>query len=87
MFYIYILECADGTLYCGYTNDIVARVATHNAGKGAKYTKGRLPVEMIYSEQFDTKSQALIRECAIKKLSRKEKLLLVGKDKVAKVDC
>ncbi|MEG2676465.1 MAG: GIY-YIG nuclease family protein, partial [Clostridia bacterium] len=44
MFYIYILECADGTLYCGYTNDIVARVATHNAGKGAKYTKGRLPV-------------------------------------------
>lgn len=76
--FVYILECADGTLYCGYTNDLAARLSTHNNGKGAKYTKGRLPVKMVYSEEFSTKSAALKREHQIKKLTRPEKLLLIA---------
>ena len=73
MFYVYILKCADGTLYCGYTNDIEKRLATHQSGKGAKYTRGRLPVELVYYEEWDTKSDALIRECEIKKMTRTQK--------------
>ena len=73
MFYVYILKCNDGTLYCGYTNDIQKRLATHQSGKGAKYTRGRLPVELVYFEEWDTKSDALIRECEIKKMTRAQK--------------
>ena len=75
--YCYILLCSDGTLYCGYTNDLVKRVNTHNRGKGAKYTRQRTPVKLVYSEEFKTKSEALKREHQIKKLSRKEKLALI----------
>jgi len=76
-YFCYILECSDGTLYCGYTNDLKKRVDVHNSGKGAKYTKTRLPVEMIHWESFFTKSQALKREHVIKKMSRKQKLQLI----------
>ncbi len=75
--YVYILRCADGTLYTGWTTDLEKRVAVHNAGKGAKYTKNRLPVELVYYECLDSKPLALRRECAIKALSRQEKLSLI----------
>lgn len=77
MFYVYILKCADGTLYCGYTNDVEKRLATHQSGKGAKYTRGRLPVELVYYEEWDTKSDALIREHEIKKMTRTQKEKLI----------
>jgi putative endonuclease len=76
MYYVYILECRGGTLYVGSTNDIDKRVAAHNAGKGAKYTRGRTPVVLRYSESFETKGEALKREAVLKRLSRKDKLLL-----------
>jgi len=77
MNYTYILECSDGTYYCGYTNDIERRVAAHNSGRGAKYTRGRGPVRLIYLEEFETKEEAMSREFYIKKLSRagKEELI------------
>ena len=75
--FAYILECADGSYYTGYTNDLEKRVATHNAGKGGKYTRARLPVSLVYHECFDTKNEAMSREWAIKQLSRKEKENLV----------
>ena len=75
--YTYILECVDGTLYCGWTNDLDCRVAAHNAGKGAKYTKSRRPVVLKYYESFSTRQEAMRREWEIKQLSRKEKLELV----------
>ena len=73
----YILLCSDGTLYTGWTNDIENRVKTHNAGKGAKYTKTRRPVKLLHVEYFDTKEEAMSREYAIKQLSRAEKIHLV----------
>ncbi|MEG2451206.1 MAG: GIY-YIG nuclease family protein [Clostridia bacterium] len=76
-YFVYILKCADGTLYCGFTNNLNARIKTHNLGKGAKYTKTRLPVELVYNESFDLKSQALSREYAIKQLTRAQKLQLI----------
>ena len=72
----YILLCADGTLYTGWTNDIEKRPAAHNAGRGPKYTRGRRPGTLLYTEECASKSEAMIREAAIKKLSREEKLLL-----------
>ncbi len=77
--YTYILECADGTLYCGWTNDLEKRLTAHNSGKGAKYTKSRLPVKLVYYETFDTPNEAMSRECGIKNLTRNEKLKLIGK--------
>jgi len=77
MNYVYILQCHDGTLYTGWTTDLEARFAAHNEGSGAKYTKGRGPVTLLYSETFESKSEALKREIAIKKLSRAEKLKLI----------
>ncbi len=74
---VYILRCGDGTLYTGCTNDLARRVKTHSAGKGAKYTRARLPVELVYSEPAADKSAALRREAAIKALSRREKLALI----------
>lgn len=72
----YILLCADGTLYTGWTNDLQKRIAAHNAGRGAKYTRGRRPVTLLYSEECASKREAMSREAAIKKLSRERKLLL-----------
>ena len=76
--YVYILECSDKTLYTGYTNDIKKRVETHNAGKGAKYTKVRLPVKLMYFEEFDDKESAMKREWYIKhKMKRSDKMKLI----------
>ncbi len=77
MFYVYILRCGDGTLYCGYTNNVEKRLEAHRSGKGAKYTKGRLPLELVYAEKFAEKGDALRREAEIKKLSKKEKLNII----------
>ncbi len=81
MNYTYILRCRDGTLYTGWTNDIEKRVKAHNEGKGAKYTKARLPVKLVYSEAFETKTEAMKREYAIKRMRReaKEKLIAKGR--------
>ncbi len=78
--YVYVLSCADGTLYTGYTTDVERRVAEHNAGEGAKYTRGRTPVEVVHIESFASKSAAMSREYDIKELSRHEKERLVGLD-------
>ena len=77
MNYTYILRCNDNTLYTGWTNNLEKRLEAHNAGKGAKYTKARLPVELVYYEQFETKEEAMKREYAIKQMtkSQKEKLI------------
>ena len=76
--YVYILRCADGTFYTGWTTDLTARVATHNTGKGAKYTKSRRPVELIYHEEYDDKREAQARERTIKKLTRAQKEALIN---------
>lgn len=73
----YILRCGDGTLYTGYAADIGARVAKHNAGKGAKYTRSRVPVVLVFEERFFTRGEAQRREAQIKQLTREEKLLLI----------
>ena len=73
----YILKCNDHSLYTGWTNDITHRLKMHNEGKGAKYTRGRGPVELVYLEEFETKQEAMSREAKIKRLTRKEKLLLI----------
>lgn len=78
MNYTYLLTCADGTLYCGWTNHLEQRLQAHNAGKGAKYTKARRPVSLAYYEEFATKEEAMKREAAIKKLTRTEKLDLIA---------
>lgn len=77
MNYVYLLECADGTLYCGWTTDPVMRLAVHNAGRGAKYTRSRLPVRLVYTEAFADRHDALSREWHIKKMSRAEKERLI----------
>ena len=78
--FVYVLECADGTFYTGYTTDVERRVDEHNAGEGAKYTRGRTPVELVHVESFDSKSAAMSREYEVKALSRREKERLVGLD-------
>ncbi len=75
--YVYMLRCADATLYSGWTYDLTARLATHNAGKGAKYTRARLPVTLVYSEQLPDDGAARRREMALKRLSRPQKLALI----------
>ncbi len=77
MYYVYILECRDGTLYTGWTTDIDKRIAKHNRGKGGKYTRSRYPVSLKYSEKFMTRKEALQREYVIKQLSREEKVKLI----------
>jgi len=77
MHYVYILECADNSLYAGYTNDLDNRLKVHNQGKGAKYTRGRLPVKLVYSENIENKSDALKREYQIKRMTRKRKVELI----------
>lgn len=75
--YTYVVQCNDATFYTGYTNDLEARLVKHNEGKGAKYTKTRRPVTLRYHEIFETKSEALKREHAIKKLTRQQKIQLI----------
>ena len=75
--YTYILRCADGTLYTGWTNDLDKRLAAHNAGTAAKYTRPRRPVTLVYQEAFPTKEEAMRREWQIKRLTRAEKLALI----------
>lgn len=77
MNYVYILECSDKTYYTGWTKDLEKRINTHNNGKGAKYTRGRCPVKLIYFENFNDKVEAMKREYEIKQMSRKEKEKLI----------
>ena len=77
MNYTYIVKCKDGSLYTGWTNDLEKRIIAHNEGTGAKYTKSRRPVTLVYYETFETKEEAMSREYAIKRLSRKEKEKLI----------
>ena len=77
MNYTYIVECSDGSFYTGWTNDLERRMKAHNEGRGAKYTKSRRPVKLAYFETFQTKEEAMSRECQIKQMTRKEKEALV----------
>lgn len=82
MNYTYMLQCSDDTFYIGWTNNLEKRIEAHNEGKGAKYTKGRLPVKLVYFETFATKEEAMSREWHLKKLSKAEKMeLLNNKEK------
>ena len=76
-YFAYILRCNDDTLYCGYTDDPARRLAVHNSGRGAKYTRARLPVELVYTEEFETKNEAMSREFRLKQLTRAQKEALV----------
>ena len=78
MNYTYLLRCADGTLYCGWTNNPARRLAAHNAGTASKYTASRRPVELVYLEEHETKQEAMRREAAVKKMSRAQKMKLAG---------
>lgn len=75
--YVYMLRCCDGSLYTGWTNDPEKRLREHQAGRGSRYTRAHLPVELIYLEEYNSKEEAMAREYAIKQLSRKEKLALL----------
>ncbi len=79
MFYVYVLECSDGSLYAGYTNDVKGRLKKHSEGKGGRYTRSRLPIKIVACWNFKNKSEAMKTEAAFKKLSRKEKLERVRK--------
>ena len=81
MHYVYIAKCSDGTYYTGYTNNLEKRLLAHNTGKGAKYTKNRLPVEIVYFEEYEDKSEAMKREYAIKLLTREQKIKLIKSKK------
>ena len=77
MNFIYIVQCSDGTLYTGWTNDLDKRIKAHNEGRGAKYTRARRPVKLVYSETLETKEEALRREYAIKHMTRTQKMKLI----------
>jgi len=77
MYYTYLARCSDKTLYIGYTNDIKKRELAHNEGKGARYTRGRLPVRIVYFEEFETRSEAMKREYQLKRFTKNEKEMLV----------
>ena len=76
--YVYIVKCNDQSLYTGWTNNIEKRINKHNSGQASKYTRARLPVELVYLENLENKSLALKREAAIKKMTRKQKLVLIN---------
>lgn len=78
MNYTYIVRCSDGSYYTGWTNNLEKRIQDHNSGHGAKYTKSRRPVELVYYEEFETKEEAMRREYAVKKLKRKQKTELIS---------
>ena len=80
MNYTYIVECSDGSFYTGWTNDLEKRIKAHNEGKGAKYTKCRRPVVLVYYEKFQTKEEAMSREWAIKHMTREQKKRMIGSD-------
>lgn len=80
LYYIYMLRCKDGSIYTGYTDNIYKRIEKHRIGKGAKYTRGRGPFELVHYESFLTKEEAMQREAAIKKLSKEAKLNLIAED-------
>ena len=80
VYYIYMVVCSDASLYTGYTDNLPRRIAAHNSGKGAKYTRSRLPVRLVYWEKYATKQQAMQREAAIKQFSRQEKLQLLSEE-------
>ena len=80
LYYIYMLRCKDGSIYTGYTDNIYKRIEKHRNGKGAKYTRGRGPFELVHYESFFTKEEAMQREAAIKKLSKDAKLKLIEED-------
>lgn len=81
--YMYVVECCDGTYYTGYTTDVKKRIAVHNSGKGAKYTRARLPVKLIYVEGFDSKEEAMSAEALLKRKKRqqKERFLFENQDR------
>ena len=81
--YMYVLECTDGTLYTGYSTDVQKRLAVHNAGKGAKYTRARLPVKLLYQEEYPDKSSAMSAEALVKQKTRQEKLAYIEAQKNA----
>lgn len=78
--YTYLLRCADGSLYCGWTNDLERRLAAHNAGTASRYTRSRLPVVMVYAQRHGTKQEAMSREYHIKRMTREQKLRLIESD-------
>lgn len=78
MWFVYLVRCGDGSLYCGVTNDLPARVAAHASGRGAKYTRGRGPIELVYSRRVRGKSRAQRLEAQIKALTREQKLALIA---------
>lgn len=80
LYYIYMLRCKDGSIYTGYTDKIYKRIEKHRSGKGAKYTRGRGPFELVHYESFLTKEEAMQREAAIKKLTKEAKLNLIAED-------
>ena len=82
MWWLYLLRCGDGTLYCGISNDVDKRVAAHRAGKGARYTRGRAPLRLLHKEEIGTRGDALRRELSWKKLSRTEKLARVRAERL-----
>lgn len=77
-YFCYIVECADGTFYTGWTTDLERRVKTHNAGRGATYTRLRRPVKLVYAEELPSRAEAMKREAAIKRLPRSRKRVLFG---------
>lgn len=82
MYFVYILKCNDGTLYTGVTTDLERRVKEHNSSKiGAKYTKARRPVKLVYTKEFEDRSKAQVEEARIKKLTREEKINIISKSK------
>ena len=81
--YMYVLECSDGTLYTGYSTDVQKRLAVHNTGKGAKYTRARLPVKLLYQEEYPDKSSAMSAEALFKHKTRQEKLAYIETQKNA----
>ena len=82
MNYTYIVKCSDASLYTGWTTNLDRRMGEHNSGRGAKYTRSRVPVELVYYESFLTKQEAMRREWEIKQLSRREKLQLIETDRM-----
>lgn len=83
--YVYILKCSDGTFYTGWTTNLEARVNTHNSGRGAKYTRSRLPVSLVYYEELCDRSAALKREAAIKRLPRDKKAALIAGSSIPEI--
>lgn len=79
-YFVYLMRCADGSLYTGFTTDLKRREAVHNAGKGAKYTRSRLPVRTVYFEKYQTEHEARSREWHLKRLSHAEKAALISKE-------